>query len=542
MTRPSPKRSRLWLIALAALMLMAGAGTGSAVAGDGTGAPSITSDRADYAPGEHVVLTGANWQPGESVDIVVNDDQGETWRHEATVTADGQGEIRDEFDLPQWLVATYSVTAIGEASGTANASFTDGNTFVKNASTTAAGVTVSYRLEKWSNATNCPSSPSPNTTSNFTITGPNAATVSGTSSVASNAGDSVRISMLSATGGNGFDKWQLASGSPTASDGSAFAGGSAVCFNAPSNSSATQTFVGFVKQTAQPPTASAGSDQTVNEGSTVHLDGSGSAGATSYSWTQLSGPTVTLSGATTASPSFTAPNGPATMTFRLSATNAAGSNTDDIQITVNNVPPSVALSGPTSANKHDTKTYTYTISDPGDSRGNISVTESCGANGTRIDTPAPDSFDCSFDHVGSSTVRVTANDGSDTGSDSKTVTIGAVAPTVSMSGATSANEGNTKTYTYTVSDPDATVTESCGANGTRIDTAASNSFDCTFPDGPSTSQVRVSATADGATGFGEKSVAVADVAPQITLSGPDSANEGETKHYSYTVTDPGADT
>lgn len=39
-------------------------------------APTISSDKDDYAPGELVTLTGTNWVPGETVHIRVNDDQG----------------------------------------------------------------------------------------------------------------------------------------------------------------------------------------------------------------------------------------------------------------------------------------------------------------------------------------------------------------------------------------------------------------------------------------------------------------------------------
>ena len=65
-------------------------------------------------------------------------------------------------------------------------------------------------------------------------------------------------------------------------------------------------------------------------------------------------------------------------------------------------------------------------------------------------------------------------------------------------GPSSANEGETKTYTYRVSDPGrtrATVTESCGLNGTSSHEppAADNSFQCTFPDGPECSTVKVTA-------------------------------------------------
>ncbi len=59
---------------------------------------------------------------------------------------------------------------------------------------------------------------------------------------------------------------------------------------------------------------------------------------------------------------------------------------------------------------------------------------------------------------------------------------------VVLSGPNSANEGETKTYTYTVTDPgqdpNPTITEECGANATYVTTVAANHFQCTFPDGP----------------------------------------------------------
>ncbi len=88
------------------------------------------------------------------------------------------------------------------------------------------------------------------------------------------------------------------------------------------------------------PTASAGSDKTVNEGDTVSLSGSGSdpeGESLTYEWAQTGGsPTVSLTGATTASASFVAPNlsSDATLTFTLTVTAGDASDTDAVDITI----------------------------------------------------------------------------------------------------------------------------------------------------------------------------------------------------------------
>src|SRR5919202_1215599 len=88
-------------------------------------APQIWSDKADYAPGELVTLTGSQWQPNESVHIYVNDDTGSTWSRDVDVTADAAGNLADSFNLPNWFVAQYSVKATGASGAIATSSFTD---------------------------------------------------------------------------------------------------------------------------------------------------------------------------------------------------------------------------------------------------------------------------------------------------------------------------------------------------------------------------------------------------------------------------------
>lgn len=90
-----------------------------------------------------------------------------------------------------------------------------------------------------------------------------------------------------------------------------------------------------------PPIANAGPDQSVAEGSNVQLDGTQSSAPggtiTQYLWTRTAGPAVTLNGATTATPTFTAPavSVNTALTFQLRVTNDAGlSATDTVTITV----------------------------------------------------------------------------------------------------------------------------------------------------------------------------------------------------------------
>jgi len=88
-----------------------------------------------------------------------------------------------------------------------------------------------------------------------------------------------------------------------------------------------------------PPTADAGPDQMVASGATVNLDGTGSSDPDSdpltYSWTQIGGPAVTLTGADTAMPSFTAPTGPTTLVFDLEVCDGEPlCDTDTVAVTV----------------------------------------------------------------------------------------------------------------------------------------------------------------------------------------------------------------
>ncbi len=120
-----------------------------------------------------------------------------------------------------------------------------------------------------------------------------------------------------------------------------------------SGNSVIDTVIITILDFDSPPTVNAGPDQTVDEGVSVSLAGSGSdtEGPVTFSWTQTAGTTVTLSDTTISNPDFTAPNVPAdeVLSFTLTVTdNGGNSEADSVAITVINLDNTlpVANAGP----------------------------------------------------------------------------------------------------------------------------------------------------------------------------------------------------
>jgi hypothetical protein len=85
----------------------------------------------------------------------------------------------------------------------------------------------------------------------------------------------------------------------------------------------------------------------VQQGQSVLLDGTGSSGdLTGFSWKQTAGPPVTLSGATLATASFTAPGVSGALTFELTVSGPGGTSTDTVRVTVLRATVPVARAGP----------------------------------------------------------------------------------------------------------------------------------------------------------------------------------------------------
>ena len=142
---------------------------------------------------------------------------------------------------------------------------------------------------------------------------------------------------------------------------------------------ATDTVAVMVQADNDAPTANAGADQMVYEGDSVNLSGRGSdpeGEALSYAWSQTNGdPTVTLTDATTATPSFTAPSVSAdvTLTFTLTVTAGGDSATDTVDVAISAFPTLSIDSSSVAEGDADSTSLTFTVSLSAESGRQVTV-------------------------------------------------------------------------------------------------------------------------------------------------------------------------
>jgi Bacterial Ig domain/K319L-like, PKD domain len=285
-----------------------------------------------------------------------------------------------------------------------------------------------------------------NTAPSVTATAPaEGATVSGTIAVQANASDASGITSVAfsvdgtpiGTDTNGADGWSVSWDTRAVADGphtmTALAT-DGVGLTASDSNAVTVDNVGA----NQAPSVNAGPDQTITLPASASLDGTVTddglpdpPGAVTTTWSKVSGPgTVTFADAsavdTTAN--FSAAG---SYTLRLSASDSALTNSDDLVVTVNggNQAPSVNAGPDQTVTLPANASLDGTVTDDGlpDPPGAVTTTWSqvsgpgtvTFADASAVDTTA------SFSAAGSYTLRLSASDSALTSSDDLVVTVGA---------------------------------------------------------------------------------------------------------------------
>src|SRR5882724_8359825 len=91
-------------------------------------AATVATDKADYAPGENVVITGSGWEPGETVVLILHEDPQLDPDLQLTAYADENGDFTNtDFSVDVFDIGvTFTLSATGGSSGlTAETTFTD---------------------------------------------------------------------------------------------------------------------------------------------------------------------------------------------------------------------------------------------------------------------------------------------------------------------------------------------------------------------------------------------------------------------------------
>ena len=217
--------------------------------------------------------------------------------------------------------------------------------------------------------------------------------------------------------------------------------------------------------TNTPPSINAGPDQTVQEGSTVTLNGTTSdqdGDQLTYSWSHDSALDISLANADSLSPAFTAPQVSANTTVTFTLTVSDGTNdgvTDQVEITVtNNDPPTVNAGADQAVDEGDTVTLTGTATDDDDDPLTYRWTHDSSlaitmANDTSLSTTFTAPAATADTTV---TFTLTVSDGTNDGvTDQVEITVtNNDPPTVNAGADQAVDEGDTVTLTGTATDDD----------------------------------------------------------------------------------------
>ncbi|MGM0577986.1 MAG: PKD domain-containing protein [Myxococcota bacterium] len=315
-----------------------------------------------------------------------------------------------------------------------------------------------------------------------------------------------------------------------------------------------------VLTTNEPPTADAGEDLDADEGTTVSLSGSASdpdGSVVSTTWTQVAGPTVTLTDDDTLEPSFTAPGTVDTvaLAFRLDVVDDDGATTSDqVVVTVDpiNAPPEVEAGEDRIVDEGEAITLQGQASDPDGAVASTLWTQVAGPSVT-LDDPSSLSAGFTAPSTGSSLtlgflLQATDDEGA-TASDMVWITVLTTnePPTADAGPDRDVQEGDAVTLDGTVSDPDGTVVDvwwtQVGGPSVGLDDPSVDDPSLTAPavTEPTVLVFQIAATDDdGATATDTVSVHVSPLnLPPVAQAGSDqTVTAGDTVQLSGAASDP----
>ncbi|QDT13384.1 VCBS domain-containing protein [Planctomycetes bacterium K23_9] len=258
----------------------------------------------------------------------------------------------------------------------------------------------------------------------------------------------------------------------------------------------------------------------------------------------------------TASATHTFADGAATPTISVSVVDEDGTHAaaGTLAVTVDNVAPTIALTGAASVDEGSVYTLNFgAVTDPGtDTPTNYIVDWNDGSPAETFAAGTASATHTFADGAATPTISVSVvdEDGTHAAAGTLAVTVDNVAPTLTISGAATVDEGATYTLNLASSDPgDDTITQwdINWGDGSPVETVAGDPSTAThvFADGANSYSISATATDEDGThaAAGTLAVTVDNVAPTIALTGAASVDEGSVYTLNFgAVTDPGTDT